>query len=92
MAGQGGQGGTHSLQAPFLVLELRADRPSLGDGKERAQEGQGLTGASLTARGLLTSVCLLLAFLESFRPVLFRSLQDRGQRLEARVGPHQGGM
>lgn len=30
--------------------------------------------------GLLTSVCLLLAFfLESFRPVLFRSLQEAGE-------------
>lgn len=43
-------------------------------------------GPPLLAWGLLTSVCLLLAFfLESFRPVLLRSLQGSpsGQRLEA---------
>lgn len=87
-----GGGGTHSLQTPSLVLEVIADRPSLGDGKERTQGGQGLSGAPLRAWGPLTSVCLLLAFLESFRPVLFRSLQDKGQRLEAWVGPPQDGM
>lgn len=82
VAGQGGNAGTQ--RAPPPVLELRAGRPSLGRGQERAWERRRLSSPSASP-GLLTSVCLLLAFfLESFRPVLFRSLQGSqgGQRLE----------
>lgn len=75
-AGLGSNRETRSLYAPSLVLEFRADRPSLGNGKgPEGTEAWGGRGAALPAWGLLTSVCLLLAFfLESFRPVLFRSL------------------
>ena len=70
---------------------------------ERAQEGQRLVGRGLLCQpGGFSHLYVfsypqnqsLPFFLESFRPVLFRSLQgsQSGQRLEAWVGSHQGGM
>lgn len=63
-AGQGGEGGTGP------------PRPHPWPWGSGNRKGRGCRLPALPAWRLLTSVCLLLAFfLESFRPVLLRSLQ-----------------
>lgn len=69
--------------APSLALDSEQKGPASRRERKGPGGGRGCQGPSASP-GLLTSVCLLLAFFfESFRPVLFRSLQgsQRGQRL-----------